>query len=130
MIVCNYKQASMEAREMSDWTLGTLGVSWEHSIVTRGGRRIGWGEWNTFTRFLRCAVVHSLLTRNSNGEDRKCGKDRVPVLLAEVVRDVVHVSSSPWPPELRVELVSGFDEVTSCVRLVCAFNLIWVSAGQ
>jgi len=114
-IICNYKQ---EPRR------GT-GSSWQgHSIVTRGRGRIGWGEWYAFTGFFGCAVVHSFLTRSSNSKDRECDEDRVPVLLTKVVSDVIHIPNGPWPPELGVELVSGFDEVTSCVRFVCPFDLI------
>ena len=96
----------------------------------RGGGRIGWGERHAFAGFFGSTVVHSLLPRNSNSEDSKRGEDGVPVLLTKVVDNVVRVSSGPWPPELRVELVSWFNKVTGRVRLVCTFDLIRVSVQQ
>jgi hypothetical protein len=74
--------------------------------------------------------VHSLLPRNSKSEDGKSSKNGVPVLLAKVVGDVVHVSSGPGPGELGVELLDGFNEVTSCICFVCTLNLIQVSAWE
>ena len=50
------------------------------------------------------------------------------MLVTKVVSDVIHVPNGPWPPELGVELVSRFDEVTGCIHFVRPFDLIWVSA--
>jgi len=101
-------------------------VYWD-SIITRGRGRIGQGERHTFVEFFGCAVEHSLLARSSNSKDGKCSEYRVPVPLAKVVSDIVHVLSGLCPPILRVELMTGFNVVTSRVRLVCTFDLIWVS---
>ena len=71
--------------------------------------------------------MHGLLLRSSNSEDGKCGEDRVPVPLAEVVGNVVHVPSGRWPPELGIELLGRFNKVACQVGLVRALNLVQVS---
>ena len=46
------------------------------------------------------------------------------MLLTEVVSDVVHITCSPQSPELGIELLGRFNEVTGHIHFVCAFDLI------
>ena len=71
-------------------------------------------------------MVDSLIPRNSCGECSKRTKDGVPVVLIEVVGEVVHKLHSCWPPELGVELLAGSDEITGGMHLVSTFNLMRV----
>lgn len=46
-------------------------------------------------QYLRWTVAHSLLLCSSSREGRECGEDGIPLVLADVLDDVVHVSRSP-----------------------------------
>ena len=46
------------------------------------------------------------------------------MLLVEVIGDVVHVPHGPRTPEIGIELLGWFNEVTSSICFVCTFDLI------
>ena len=91
-------------------------------IVTRGWWIRG-GKWNLLTRLLRHAVLHSLFFRTSFGEDGKRTKNRVPLLLTEIIGNVIHVFHGVVTAGLCVKPLDGLNEVAGDVHPVCSLDL-------
>ena len=95
----------------------------------RGGIRRR--EWDTFAWFVRSTIMYGLLLCGSYREGGECAKNSVPMLLAEVVSNVVHEPSGCRAPGIAIEPFTGVDEIASNVHLVRTFNLVhrnsWIS---
>jgi hypothetical protein len=87
-----------------------------------GGGRIGSREWHTLVWFLRSTVTDGFLLCGLCGVGAECTKHRTPVLLAEVVDDIIHESYGRRAPVISIE-VANSNEVSSFVHLVCTFDL-------
>ena len=119
-----YERGAAREVETIIWNIGYIGFP-EHSIVVNGsgGGGVGGGERYPFARFFWSAVTYSLLPRGSCGEGVECAKDRMPLHLSEVVRNIVHKLDSRWDPVVGVEWFARDNEVACSVHLVCTFNL-------
>lgn len=72
--------------------------------------------------------MDSVFPRGLCSECNEPTKDRIPVVLAEVVGKVVYKLHGRWAPKLVVELLARSNEITGGVHLVSTFNLM--SLGQ
>ena len=86
------------------WVLG-IGGHWDTqllrgrggmpSIIMRRGRRVRGRERHTLTRFLGFRFLHGLHFLGLLGKGRQCAKQGVPLFLAKVVSNVVHIFYGP-----------------------------------
>ena len=67
--------------------------------------------------------MYGLILYDSYREGAECAKNSVPMLLTEVISDVVHEPSSCQAPGITIELFTRVDEITGNVHLVRTFNL-------
>ena len=102
-----------------DQRLGSRdGRSPRRSTIMRRRGRVRGREWYAFMGFFRCTVNYGLLLLFSGGEGRKRIKDGAPMLLAEVVGNVVHVPCGCWTAEISTEVLGGCNEITGNAHLV------------
>ena len=69
--------------------------------------------------------MHGLLLHGSNGVRGECAEYQFPLPLLDVVDDAVQIPCSSQATVLSIELLSGSNEITGGVCLVCTFNLIY-----
>jgi hypothetical protein len=67
--------------------------------------------------------MYCLLLCNLRGEDAERTKHRRPVLLMEVVGNIIHETGSRRAPGFSVEWLARGNEVPGRIHLVGAFNL-------
>jgi hypothetical protein len=117
-------KTSDEGRNGDQWLGIKQGIEGRgSSIIARGRGRVGERERYTLVRFFGYAVANSLFPFGPDCEGGKRAKDGVPMFLAKVVGDVVHVPCSLCTPKLRVELLGRLDKITGSIRFVRAFDL-------
>ena len=95
----------------------------DHSVIVRRRGRVGRRERHTCAWFLCSAVSQGLLLCSLYGEGGEGNIYRSPIVLAEVVDDVVHKPCSCRAPVSSIELLARGNEIASGVHFVRAFDL-------
>jgi hypothetical protein len=93
------------------------------SIIVSGRWRVRRREWDAFIHIFRNIVGDGLFLHDSCREGVKCTEDRIPMLLIEVIDEIVHKLRSRWAPEFGIELLARSNEISSGIHLVSTFNL-------
>ena len=93
-------------------------------VVSGSGRgRVRLRERETLIRSFGNAITSCLLLCGLHGEGAERVKERIPVLLVQIVNDVVHELCRLRAPGVRAELLTGQNKIPSGVQFVCTFDL-------